>query len=83
MHTNLGSAIASIGVGGMNKLLNLSDPVIGAFLQMRMLNIMIAPIRGTWFSLKQYPDAGSQMGREKCHKDITGDKCCKVFVVNT
>lgn len=46
MHTNLGSAIAGIGVGSMNKLLNLSDPVIGAFLQMRMLNIMIAPIVG-------------------------------------
>ena len=41
MHANSGSAIAGIGVGGMNKLLNLSGLVIGAFLQMRMLNIMM------------------------------------------
>lgn len=80
---NLGSAIARIGVGGMEKLLNLSGLVTGAFLQMRMLNMMIPPIRGTWFSLKQYPDAESRMGREKCRKDTTGEKRCKVFVVNT
>lgn len=77
-HTNLGSAIAGVGVGGVNKLLNLSGLVIGAFLQMRMLSIMIPLIRGTWFSLKQYPGAGSQMGKEKCRKDVMGGKRCKV-----
>lgn len=39
MRANLRSAVG--GVGGMNQLPSLSDFVIGAFLQMRMLSIMI------------------------------------------
>lgn len=81
MHANLRSAVTGVGVGDKNKLLNLSGLVIGAFLQMRMLNIMTPLMHDTWFLLK-YPDAGSQMGREKYHKDITGEKHSKVSVVN-
>lgn len=43
MRANLRSAVGGVGagVGGMNQLPSLSDFVIGAFLQMRMLSIMI------------------------------------------
>lgn len=38
-----------------------------------------------WYLIltKEYPDGRSWMGREKCCKDIIGEKYCQVFVVNT
>lgn len=47
IHTNLKSAVTYIGVGGKNKLLSLSGPVVGAFSQMRMLNIMMPLMHDT------------------------------------
>lgn len=59
MPADFGSAVAGIAGGGMNKSLNLSGLVTGAFLQVWTLNIAIPLIRGTGLAPEQYPGAGS------------------------
>lgn len=47
MPANFGSAVAGIAAAGTNESLHLSGLVIGAFLQVKMLNMTMPLLRGT------------------------------------